>query len=307
MEFNSVNVTDQIHDVAFNFGLVVNEIVDNGDESTLATFLETNMSLKISKLPSNQSRLDVIVKDEVIFSTENPIYEDDIIIYESGVCSLHYQFTTDQFRIVSSRIVTDENEYIVNQFDSIEVLKAYTYTFDYLAYSSVVFDGYPKFILEDNHLYGFSITGQEGCLTVNIDRDGRTLVCNRYDLGSYKAQLMELFAKSELEGDKFIDLPVEVETPSIVPDDVNVITLVALIFDGVVAAYRFKTDMGYFDITRKKAMEYGVSGFKVEKAIRLERYNGMLVTQSEIKNRRCIPDISGSADDCRKLFESLFG
>lgn len=107
-------------------------------------------------------------------------------------------------------------------------------------------------------------------------------------------------------GNKFASLPIENNSPSIVPDDVSVITLVALIFDGVVAAYRFKTDMGYYDITRKKAIEYGVSGYKVEKAIKLERYNGMLVTQSEINNQRCIPDITGSDEDCEKLFNALF-
>lgn len=113
---------------------------------------------------------------------------------------------------------------------------------------------------------------------------------------------MEPFQNSN----KFASLPIENNSPSIVPDDVSVITLVALIFDGVVAAYRFKTDKGYYDITRKKAIEYGVSGYKVEKAIKLERYNGMLVTQSEIDNQRCIPDITGSDEDCEKLFNALF-
>ena len=110
----------------------------------------------------------------------------------------------------------------------------------------------------------------------------------------------------EFYGNKFSDLPLDGITPSVVPNTVTDISLMAMVFDGKVVAYRFRTDVGCFDITRAKAMEYGVSGFKVEKAIRLERYNGMLVTQSEIKNKRCIPDVSGCDEDCKKLFNALF-
>lgn len=105
---------------------------------------------------------------------------------------------------------------------------------------------------------------------------------------------------------KFSDLNKNIQNESIVPDGITSITLVALKFDGVVVAYRFKTDKGYFDITRAEALKHGVSGFKIEKAIQLERFNGMLVTKSEIKNKRCIPDISGSDEDCKKLFDALF-
>ncbi len=95
-------------------------------------------------------------------------------------------------------------------------------------------------------------------------------------------------------------------SPSIVPDNVSNVQVVALNLDGVTIGYRFLTDCGKFDMTKKKARMYGISGIKVEKMLRLQRKNGLLLSKGEINDHQVIRDISDCDEDCEKLVNALF-
>lgn len=92
---------------------------------------------------------------------------------------------------------------------------------------------------------------------------------------------------------------------SIVPD-IKQIRVVSLKLDGEVVAYRFKTDVGAFDMRRSVALRYGLGGFKIEKFITIELVNGLYMSKSELKSHKLIPDVSDCEADCRKLIEALF-
>lgn len=103
---------------------------------------------------------------------------------------------------------------------------------------------------------------------------------------------------------KFLD---ELTKPqsSIVPD-IKQIRVVSLKLDGEVVAYRFKTDVGAFDMRRSVALRYGLGGFKIEKFITIECINGLYMSKSEMKSHKLIPDVSDCEADCRKLIDALF-
>lgn len=93
---------------------------------------------------------------------------------------------------------------------------------------------------------------------------------------------------------------------SIVPDDISDVQVVALSLDGTTIGYRFITNVGKFDITKIKAKQYGISGIKVEKMLRLQRKGGLLLSKGELSSRQVIPDVSDCEEDCQKLFNALF-
>lgn len=103
---------------------------------------------------------------------------------------------------------------------------------------------------------------------------------------------------------KFLD---ELTKPqqSIVPD-ISQIRVVSLKLDGEVVAYRFKTDVGAFDMRRSVALRYGLGGFKIERFITIECINGLYMSKSEMKSHKLIPDVSDCETDCRKLIDALF-
>lgn len=92
----------------------------------------------------------------------------------------------------------------------------------------------------------------------------------------------------------------------VVTGQITSIRAVALKYDGKVVAFRLKTNLGSFDISREVATRYGFSDFKTEKFIRLESVNGVLMSESERKNQKFIPDVSDNEADCFKLITALF-
>lgn len=103
---------------------------------------------------------------------------------------------------------------------------------------------------------------------------------------------------------KFSDEIAKPQT-SIVPD-IKQIRVVSLKIDGDVVGYRFKTDVGAFDMRRSVALSYGLGGFKIEKFITIESINGLFMSKSEMKSHKLIPDVSDCEADCRKLIDALF-
>ncbi|MEE3392097.1 MAG: hypothetical protein VZR00_02090 [Lachnospiraceae bacterium] len=98
----------------------------------------------------------------------------------------------------------------------------------------------------------------------------------------------------------------EEDTGSIVPDDIKSIKLLALIFDKKVVGYRFKTDKGYFDVTVEKAAEYGMNSHKVRTGLQVEKHNGIMISKTEIKENKLVPNVTDSQEDCDKLFNLLY-
>lgn len=140
----------------------------------------------------------------------------------------------------------------------------------------------------------------------------------------YLDELFKLYSeddefKSELENSKFntedeeelfpdwrTGTVSELPKKSVVPDDVSEVSIVALVYNDKIIAYRFKTDKGNFDVTREVALKYGISEYKMEKCVRLENHNGILMSKGEVARGRCIPEISNNEEDCKKLFDILF-
>lgn len=89
-------------------------------------------------------------------------------------------------------------------------------------------------------------------------------------------------------------------------DSITDVKIVALKYNGKLVAYRFKTNIGCFDIDKETAQSYGVSEYKVTKAITLNKCNNLLMSNSEISGKRIIPDISSNFELCNKLFNLLF-
>ena len=97
-----------------------------------------------------------------------------------------------------------------------------------------------------------------------------------------------------------------VSIESIVPDDITQIRVVALRYNCQIIAFRFKTNVGAFDMRIETATKYGLGGFKTEKFINLEKVNGILMSSTERKKRVCVPDVSLCEIDCRKLIDAVF-
>ena len=91
-----------------------------------------------------------------------------------------------------------------------------------------------------------------------------------------------------------------------VPANVGKVRVVALKYDGRVIAYRFKTDAGSFDMQKSVAMKFGFGDFKTETFIQLKSVGGMLMSDSECKKRRCVPDVSDDEGACKRLVDALF-
>ena len=59
-------------------------------------------------------------------------------------------------------------------------------------------------------------------------------------------------------------------------------------------------------VSLEKAQQYGINSFKVEKAILLQRFNGMLLSKSEIDNGYCVPSLADNEQDSDYIFHLLF-
>lgn len=97
-----------------------------------------------------------------------------------------------------------------------------------------------------------------------------------------------------------------VSIESIVPNSISKVRVVALRYNCQVIAFRFKTDVGAFDMRIEVATKYGLGGFKTEKFINLEKVNGILMSNTEKQKRICVPDVSLCEEDCRRLIDAVF-
>lgn len=125
-----------------------------------------------------------------------------------------------------------------------------------------------------------------------------------FDLGDFDDD-DETPVPAGVNSSKFSNTPRPV--PSIVPDGINQIRIVALKYNGALIAFRFKTNVGAFDMRREVAAKFGFGDFKTEKFIALQNVNGMLMSESERKRHVCVPDVSECKEDCQRLADALFG
>lgn len=88
--------------------------------------------------------------------------------------------------------------------------------------------------------------------------------------------------------------------------DIKSIRAIALKLDGVAIAFRFKTNVGTFDMRKEVAQSYGLGEFKADTFIQLKRVNGILMSDSEQRNNSFFTDVSDSPEDCEKLIKRLF-
>lgn len=91
-----------------------------------------------------------------------------------------------------------------------------------------------------------------------------------------------------------------------VDGEITQIRVVPLKFEGVVIAYRFKTNLGAFDMSKSTAAKFNVDSIKSDKFITLERVNGILMSSTEKKIKKLVPDVSDCDEDCIKLINAMF-
>lgn len=91
-----------------------------------------------------------------------------------------------------------------------------------------------------------------------------------------------------------------------VDGDITQIRVVPLKFEGKVIAYRFKTNLGAFDMSKSTAAKFNVDSIKSDKFITLERVNGILMSSTEKKIKKLVPDVSDCDEDCIKLINAMF-
>lgn len=92
---------------------------------------------------------------------------------------------------------------------------------------------------------------------------------------------------------------------SIVPPNITSCRVVALVYNDETIAYRFKTNVGSFDMNRAVARKFGLMPDKVKTCIRLQLINGIYMSKGEINSEILVPDISYNKDDCIRLYKLL--
>lgn len=83
------------------------------------------------------------------------------------------------------------------------------------------------------------------------------------------------------------------------------VSLVALKYENRVVGYRFLAGSEKYDIDLQCASSMGISGFKVEKQVRLSSVGGLLVSNSEASRGSLVRDISSQTEFVAKLFDKL--
>lgn len=92
---------------------------------------------------------------------------------------------------------------------------------------------------------------------------------------------------------------------SVVPSYISSCRVVALVYSDTTIAYRFKTNVGDYDMNSVVARKYGLTSDKVTKCTRLLLINGVYMTKGEKEAKRLIPDVSNCIEDCNKLISAL--
>lgn len=182
-----------------------------------------------------------------------------------------------------------------------------------------------KLTFEDSNLSVF-FSSNDGFETLTLDVLNEndtlldTVVLGEFDDAiSISGFLCRHFHSNEAKVNDVVDEESEVQTKSwrtsgvsteevisIVPDAILDCRVVALVYDNNTIAYRFKTNVGSFDMSRDVASQYGLAPDKVTKFTRLMLVNDIFMTKGEYEAGRLIPDISNSKVDCDRLFKALF-
>ncbi|MBO6015989.1 MAG: hypothetical protein J6P60_05320 [Lachnospiraceae bacterium] len=106
--------------------------------------------------------------------------------------------------------------------------------------------------------------------------------------------------------DRFLE-DLSIQQPPVIDRPIHEIRILSLKYENSTVAFRFKTDIGAFDMRKSVAFHYGLSDLKVTKMVHLESVNGMLMSPSERKAHMFVPDVSENEEDCHKLIDALLG
>ena len=81
------------------------------------------------------------------------------------------------------------------------------------------------------------------------------------------------------------------------------IRLVSLRHEDELVGFRFKTNIGNYDISLEVAKSLGVASYKVSKTINLKDVNGVLMSKKEIETGKLCEDISSNTELVKELFD----
>jgi hypothetical protein len=165
---------------------------------------------------------------------------------------------------------------------------------------SVHGDDFGDFIMKFETVAKTGFVTGLGVVTVDDIRNNKLLTLDQQQTFNFDDDSDEVSDDKDWEDENYNGVE------SIVPYDITKIRVVALKLDNTVLAYRFKTDKGSFDMRRSVALKYGLGDFKVTKMIRLQRVNGLLMTDGEHSKRVLIPDVSDCEEDCKRLMQFMF-
>ncbi len=133
-----------------------------------------------------------------------------------------------------------------------------------------------------------------------------------YDTVDSSEEIPDLPTKEQARQSKHFDEVVEKPVPQRVQDlidgEVTSVDIRRLIYNGRTIAYRFKTNLGYYDMSTEAADKYGLSEGSVhfDKGILVDLKNGLFLTQREIREKRLVREVSGSDICCEKLVNAVF-
>lgn len=133
-----------------------------------------------------------------------------------------------------------------------------------------------------------------------------------YDSVESNDEVPDLPTKEQARQSNDFDEVAESSVPQKVQDlidgEVTSVDVRRLIHNGRTIAYRFKTNLGYYDMSVEAADKYGLSEGSVhfDKGILVDLKNGLFLTQREIRERRLVREVSNNEVCCEKLVNAVF-
>ena len=227
---------------------------------------------------------------------------DDFSIIESVAEALYNVFKLDEFQVKLTASVV-KGVYDIIPADSacyLELRKV-----DNIYYINIVLDGiaiYKNLVYSYNLEYDLKQIRDKG---IRFGSDSYDFIIGK-DLSSPVSLNSDDDEVSEIDSvmGKFAGQPTKIIP--IIKGKINQIRVVPLKFNGVVIAYRFKTDIGAFDMSKMVAERYGLSSIKSDKFISLENINGIYMSSTERKLHQLVPEVSDCEEDCRQLIDAVF-
>ena len=115
-------------------------------------------------------------------------------------------------------------------------------------------------------------------------------------------------ARQSNDFDEVVKNPVSQRVQDLIDGEVTSVDVRRLIHNGRTIAYRFKTNLGYYDMSVEAADKYGLSEGSVhfDKGILVGLKNGLFLTQREIRERRLVREVSNNEVCCEKLINAVF-